>query len=131
MSVHPILQVDALFMEDFGKTPPEIFAEFDEKPIAAASLAQVHKATTKDGQKVAVKVIFIHSFSLKSSSDIRTNFLIFQVQYIDLRDRFNGDIYTLEILLALIGWMHPKFAFGWVLKVLSCVSVNFSCPHIQ
>lgn len=49
-------QVDALFREDFDKTPEQIFKEFNYEPIAAASLAQVHKAELFDGTPVAVKV---------------------------------------------------------------------------
>ena len=44
------------FQEEFGKGPADVFASFDTRPIASASVAQVHRATLADGREVAVKV---------------------------------------------------------------------------
>src|SRR5205085_11954626 len=39
--------------EDLGEPIREVFAEFDEDPIAAASIGQVHRARLHDGREVA------------------------------------------------------------------------------
>lgn len=41
----------------YGKPVAEVFAEFDEAPLAAASIAQVHVARLADGKEVVVKVL--------------------------------------------------------------------------
>jgi predicted unusual protein kinase regulating ubiquinone biosynthesis (AarF/ABC1/UbiB family) len=46
----------ALIQANLGAHPRDLYAEFDETPIAAASLGQVYKARLKTGESVAVKV---------------------------------------------------------------------------
>jgi predicted unusual protein kinase regulating ubiquinone biosynthesis (AarF/ABC1/UbiB family) len=41
---------------DLGRPVDEVFAEFTDKPMAAASIGQVHRAVLHDGRQVAVKI---------------------------------------------------------------------------
>jgi|Deesub1362A_J573_1020465.scaffolds.fasta_scaffold00173_9 ubiquinone biosynthesis protein len=41
---------------ELGIRLEDVFSEFDETPVAAASIAQVHNATLRDGTKVIVKI---------------------------------------------------------------------------
>ncbi len=55
----PAVPMEALrpqLREDLGGEPEEVFARFDVEPLAAASIAQVHRAQLKDGTEVVVKV---------------------------------------------------------------------------
>ncbi|MHB1664570.1 MAG: ABC1 kinase family protein, partial [bacterium] len=49
-------QIKELIKKDLNKNIDDIFLEFNEVPIASASIAQVHKAVLKDGTTVAVKI---------------------------------------------------------------------------
>lgn len=42
--------------QELGVKISKIFTQFDEQPLASASIAQVHRATLRDGRQVAVKV---------------------------------------------------------------------------
>ncbi|KAH1067203.1 hypothetical protein J1N35_032190 [Gossypium stocksii] len=52
----PLKEVCRTIQKEFGKSMDDIFAEFVEKPLATASIAQVHRATLLNGQEVVVKV---------------------------------------------------------------------------
>jgi ubiquinone biosynthesis protein len=56
--VHPFpaQRAVSIIEKEFKKSMGDLFSHFDEEPLAAASLAQVHRARTLDGREVVVKV---------------------------------------------------------------------------
>lgn len=52
----PYEAVARTILEDLGRPIEQVFAEFSVRPVASASVAQVHKARLPDGRVVAVKV---------------------------------------------------------------------------
>ncbi|XP_020295011.1 uncharacterized aarF domain-containing protein kinase 5 isoform X1 [Pseudomyrmex gracilis] len=85
-------EMKEIFLQDFNKNPEEMLRKIEPEPVAAASLAQVYKGVTLDGDEVAIKV-----------------------QYIDLQDRFKSDLKAMMYLLKAVTVIHPKFDLYWVL----------------
>jgi len=52
----PWPEVQAIVEDELGVRISKAFSRFEEKPLAAASLGQVHKAALRDGREVVVKV---------------------------------------------------------------------------
>ena len=52
----PYGEAKSIIEKELGKGLEHLFLDFDKTPVASASISQVHKATLKSGEKVAVKV---------------------------------------------------------------------------
>jgi predicted unusual protein kinase regulating ubiquinone biosynthesis (AarF/ABC1/UbiB family) len=52
----PFAKLERLLRQEFGGPLTRVFSDFDERAFAAASIGQVHRATTHDGEEVVVKV---------------------------------------------------------------------------
>ena len=56
LPARPFASVKQQVETELGQLLPDMFEAFEEEPIACASIAQVHKAVLKGGQRVVVKV---------------------------------------------------------------------------
>ena len=77
-------QMRRVIEEDLEEPISEVFASFEEEPIAAASIGQVYRATLQDGREVAVKV-----------------------QYPGVAGAVRADMQNLDMILRLLKRMTP------------------------
>lgn len=80
---------------ELGKPTEAVFSSLTPEPIAAASLAQVHKATLHDGRSVAVKV-----------------------QYPDIAALVDLDMRNVAFFVEWLARLEPRFDFRFVVKEL-------------
>ena len=80
----PYRDIEQRITEELGKTPDQLFVQFERRPIASASIGQVHIARLPDGSKVAVKV-----------------------QYPDIEQIVRRDLNTLRRIFRIVEWFIP------------------------
>ena len=91
----PVETIKKTISDELGKPAEELFATFDEAPLAAASLAQVHRATLADGREVVVKV-----------------------QYPEVAGLVKLDVRNLRSLVRIVAWREPDFDFRAIVNEL-------------
>lgn len=87
----PLSHTKKVLEDELGKPFDELFDEFGEKPVGAASLAQVHKAKLKDGREVAIKI-----------------------QYDGLPPQVEQDLGTIRFLARIWGYIDSDFEYDWM-----------------
>ncbi len=80
----PYKDIEERVREELGRSPDQLFAHFERRPIASASIGQVHLARMHDGSKVAVKV-----------------------QYPDIEQIVRRDLNTLRRIFRIVEWFIP------------------------
>ncbi len=89
---------------ELGASPEQLFSDFEREPFASASIGQVHRATTDDGQSVAVKVQYpgvdaavdsdlAHlKFALSASGLIKVKRQALNAMFIELKKRLHEEL---------------------------------------
>ncbi|MEO0698842.1 MAG: AarF/ABC1/UbiB kinase family protein [Pseudomonadota bacterium] len=88
----PTKQLDQVLKSEWGPDWRRQFKWFNPRPIAAASIGQVHKALTRDGQELAIKV-----------------------QYPGVAKSIDSDVDNVSTLLRVAGFAPPELEMGKLL----------------
>lgn len=103
----PYADIERRFREEFsGRGPRDVFTEFSEEPVASASIGQVHRARTRAGEEVAVKV-----------------------QYPDIEDIVRIDLRALERIFQVLHWIAPAHGLDAVfaeIRLMILQELDFS-----
>ncbi|KAK9903150.1 hypothetical protein M0R45_001209 [Rubus argutus] len=100
--------IEEVLIHNLGQELSDTFLSLDEEPIAAASIAQVHRAVLKDHQEVAIKIflclleILVDTFrSIRCSTP-------------GLEQQMKVDTTTIHFLSKSITWFFPEYRFEWL-----------------
>eukprot|EP00250_Pteridium_aquilinum_P020341 c24788_g2_i1 orf=561-3449(-) len=93
LPARPLHEVHNTIERELGKALKELFKNFDNEPLATASISQVHRALTVDGLDVVVKV-----------------------QHKGIKNVIIQDLKNAKVIVDWIAWAEPQFNFGPVIN---------------
>ncbi|KAH6783584.1 ABC1 family protein [Perilla frutescens var. hirtella] len=85
----PLEEVRETITKELGKSMDDVFLDFDNIPLATASIAQVHRATLRDEQEVVVKV-----------------------QHEGIKEIILEDLKNAKSIVDWIAWAEPQYNFN-------------------
>jgi ubiquinone biosynthesis protein len=109
----PFEQVQAIIERELGAPVDERFRAIDPDPLGAASIAQVHRATTHDGDDVVVKVI-------KPG----------------IRDVVTSDLKLLQFFGGFLQWLLPRYQPKQIIEEFSAytrreIDFDYEADHAE
>jgi aarF domain-containing kinase len=103
----PHRQMQEVLTKEFGEKWRNMFSEFDDVPMAAASIGQVHAGRMKDGRHVAIKI-----------------------QYPGIADSIDSDLNNLSILLTASRLL-PKGLYLDKTIAVARTELDWECDYIR
>ena len=98
----PYADMESRIREELdGRGPDELFARFHRRPVASASIGQVHIAYLESGEKVAVKI-----------------------QYPDIEEIVKSDLRTLRRIFSIVGYFVPYQGLDEVYREIRSMIVD-------
>jgi ubiquinone biosynthesis protein len=109
----PFSQVKAILERDLQQPVDAVFASLDRDPLGSASIAQVHRATTHEGDEVVVKVI-------KPG----------------IRDVITSDLKLLEFFGVFLQWILPRYQPKQIIEEFSAytrreIDFDYEADHAE
>lgn len=108
VSTVPCEEIEALLAEELGASPHTVFAKFEVESLAAASMAQVHRARLRSGQQVAVKVQRPH---IRRSVERDLDIMLKLSHTIELHTDWGKTFHAVELASAFAESMQEELDF--------------------
>ena len=104
----PYTDVKKVIEDEFGKPIKQIFSSFDKKPIASASVSQVHKAKLKNGDIVAVK---IQRPDIRKIMDMDIDIMFYIAKLLEKHYPRVGKFHPIKIVEDFKSWTEKELNF--------------------